>query len=622
MSRNASRQWWTDEARATAHEVVVPLVRKLRENQTLRKRMDLLHLTLYADRPIAGLGPYMYAKGLTLDDVGARLNVCKSVTDSYVAMITRSTPKPMAVTNGADWSMKRKAKGMNKWLDAVFKEGGVRTQLSPKCARLSAICGDAIVKVYADVPGDDWKNAKVGFGLTFKWDFHYDDAEAQDPRNIRQVYETHRYDKAVLTAMFPGHATEIASASSTMVNGSFEETSDEGGVSDLVEVYEGYHLRSSATSTDGYKVICIQNATLYCELWESDRFPYAVLRRAEAPMGFDGIGIPEELRGMQGTINEIAMAYEEAIMFFARPKWTASRQSRIQKAHLDDQIGTIIEHDGAPPVMQVASMVMPSDVTQYLWAIWQKAHDQIGVPQMFANGSVPAGFKSGKAIEEYNDTSNARFGESLKLYEQFHLELAELAVDVGREIAKHEPKFASTYVNRRLRELIYFKDIDPGKDKYTLDIQSANGLASTPSARFEQLDMMLERGLIDQTTFRMHMDMPDIESETNLMNAPYEIADRLIERFLDAEDPAADDVYMAPDPDWNLEYIRARFQYASALAFLDDAPEGNLALLRKFADQCQFILQSKAPPPAPALPPGAMPPGAPPAMPAPMPQAA
>jgi len=598
----SSAKWW-EAPRERVHEITIPLVRKLESRQSLRRKMSLFHATLYADMPIAGLGPYAYTK-LNTEEDGARLNVVKSVVDSWVAMVTRQTPRPMTLTNGGTWSLKKLGKGLNKWLDGSFSSTGVSTSIGRACAQDAGVFGTGIAKVYEDVPGGDWKLADVAVDRCFEWEFAVDDSEAQDPRNIRNLHHSKWYDRDVLAEMFPKAKREIRDASAQ--DDSSEWIQDTA--SNLIKVTESYHLRSSRAAEDGARAVCIPGKTLALVPWELDRFPFAVLRRQEAPMGWYGIGFAQELRGIQTTINEILLAYEEAMIFFARPKWIVPRGAHVSRAHLDDRIGSVVEFDGpVPPTMMAVAAVMPGDVVQLLWQLWQHGHESCGVSQMFSSGQVPAGLKSGEAIRRYNDTSNARHSPSLKNWEAWHVDIANLMVESGRAIAKKNPKYATVYQGKREREIVLFKKIDPGRDKFNLQTFPASALSSTPSERLEQLDELYQRKLIDDSTFRVLLDWPDLEAESNLVTAPYQIAEKLIERFLDAEEDEVDAAYVAPDPDWPLEYIRARAQFAAAMAFLDDAPEPNVGLLHKFADACDALLKAKAPANTNGAPPGAMP---------------
>ena len=458
-----SIRWWDKSVEtADVHKSLIAHQRYLSTRTQQWERMDCFHATLYADMPVTGLGPFAYMN-VGIEEETSRLNLVKAATDSWVAGLMKNFPNPQTITEKGNWSLKRRAEGTNRWLSATFDEHGLRGDLGPYVARIAGVHGNGIVKVYEDVPAGDWKEARVGISSCFPWDFTYSEPEAQDPRNMRVLYHQQWYDVDVLAEMFPKSRDDIKNASKR-TDARDQESSFMHSAPNLVKVIEGYHLRSSRAANDGARAVCIPGATLARVPYELDRFPYAVLRAAKAPMGWRGIGIPQELRGMQQTINEIMLAYEEALVFFARPKWMVPRGSNVQRGHLDDRIGSIVEFDGPnAPVMYVPNMIMPPDVMQTLQMLWEKGFEQRGISSLFAGGQVPQGLKSGEAIRRYNDTGQARAVESLKLLEQWVVDVADLCVESGRVIAKENPEFSSQYDGKRNVELVYFREDRSGR---------------------------------------------------------------------------------------------------------------------------------------------------------------
>lgn len=611
MSREAVDIRWWDSAveKSLVHARLISHERALRTRTKQWERMDRLHATLYADMPVTDLGALNYSN-FGLDGDCSRLNLVKAATDSWVAAMMKNFPKPQTITEKGDWALKRRGEGCNRWLDATFEENEVPGNLGPFVARLAAIFGTGLAKVYPDVPNGEWKEARVGIDSCFIWDLTFAEAEAQDPRNLRTLYYRKLYDVDVLCGMFPDREGEIRDR---VRDGDDTDSGGNTRPANLVETYEGYHLPSYRGAKDGARAVCIPGLTLARVPYESMRFPFAVQRRARAPMGFRGIGLPQELRGMQQNINEVMLAWEESIVFFSRPKWMVPRGGGVERAHLDDRIGSIVEFDGpVAPVMWVPNATMPSDTIQFLEMQWNRGFEQPGISSLFAGGQVPQGLKSGEAIRRYNDTGAARAVEALKLQEQFVTDLANLCIEAGREIAKENPKYCSQYDGKRTTELVYFKEIDPGdRDRFKLKVFPTNQLTGTLSDKIEQLDLLANHNppLIDEHTYRLLLDWTDMDQENSLANAPYEIMDAILSEAFDAEDPASVllDAKNTPDPDWPLEWMKARCQFAKARAFLDGAPSDLLDAMSSYIDLIGLTLAKATPPAAPAAPAGPTP---------------
>lgn len=600
--RYSSMRWWDpDLAEGDVAGAIIPYVQRLEQRQKARHRMDRLYSTLYADMPIRGLGPFAYTQ-IDEEPESARLNLIKAVVDTWVAAMVKNTPRPSTSTTKGDWTLKRRGEGLNLWLEGTYDDLDIPNFVSPFALRLAAVSGTAFVKVYEDVPGgpsgDHWDEAKVGADVIFQDQITIDEAEAKNPRNLRSIFVREWYDVDVLCEMFPGSKSEIRDAPrGAPIAG--EGSYGEADASNIIEVVEGYHLRSSRLAKDGTRAIAIPGKTLARVPYTLDRFPIVPFRRAMAPRGLFGIGIAQELRGSQTTINEIMLAYEEAMIFFARPKWMVPRGSGVERAHLDDRIASVVEFDGpVAPVMYVPNAVMPGDVMQVLQMVWSRGFEQTGTNQILASGQIPQGLKSGEAIERYNDTGAARGVESMKLYEQSHVDLAELLIESGRAIAEKNPKFASVYQGKKQIELVYFNKVDPGRDRFKLKVAPTSALASTPSAKLEQLDMLFQRGLIDKQTYRVLLDWPDLDKDNALANAPYEVVDKILSDIYDADEGKAIEVAMdarnAPDPNWPLDFMRARVQFACAQAFIDGAPQETLDAMNQYGDLLDAALKTKS----------------------------
>lgn len=607
-------QWWKPSLdKALVHSKVIAHQRRLADRCEQWNRMDRFHASLYADMPVTGLGPFEYSTW-AIDSECARLNLVKAASDSWVAAMMKNFPRPQTITEKGNWDLKRRGEGMNRWLSATFDSTGMPNDLAPYVSRIAAVHGTGVVKVFEDVPGGPdgkhWGEATVGISSCFPWDFTFAEGEAQDPRNIRTLYYQQWYDVDVLCEMFPKSEDDIRQVARG--GDAEDDLGGSGQAPNLIKVTEGYHLRSSRLADDGARAVCIPGVTLARVTYELDRFPFAVLRRAKAPMGWRGIGLPQELRGMQQTINEVMLAYEEAMVFFARPKWMVPRGSGVQRAHLDDRIGSIVEFDGpVAPVMYVPGAIMPGDVMAVLQMLWERGFEQPGISSLFAGGQVPQGLKSGEAIRRYNDTGQARAVESLKLQEQWCVDVADLCVESGRVIAKKSPKYCSQFDGKRSVELVYFAKVDPGeRDKFRFKVFPTNALTGTLSDKIEQLDLLANHNppLIDEHTYRVLLDWTDIDEENSLANAPYEVLDAILSEAYDSDDPAQvlTDSRNTPDPNWPLAYMKARCQFAAARAFIDGAPDDLLSAISAYVDLITEVMER--PPPKPVMTPAPAPP--------------
>lgn len=589
-------RWWLEEYASDRHSKVLNVVRTIRRRQDHWQRRDLLHAWLYGNLPILGFGPSSYARIDGSADT-LRLNMIKPKVDTWVSMICRSRPEPMFLPTGADpseaWTLRKRAKGLERWADGLLESSKFHDDVAPRAVLDVGVFDFGLAKVVIDGVNDEgsdkakaWAKAEVAIEHAHPWEMVIDDLEAMNgkPRNL---FQRRWVDRFVLIARFPKMRDLLMA---TPQRSSDETELGEWGYNDSCDqvlVTEAWHLPSGADEGDGRRCMVVSNATLIDEEYEEDRFPFAFLRQTPAPWGVRGIPITAQLRPLQLFLNQAMEDFQDAMGIFARPKWMAPRQGNIEKAHLDDDIGTILEYDHPFKPEAYVPPSLPQDGVAFAWQIWEKADEIIGISSYRSAGLVPNNVKSGKAMEVMNDTQDGRFLVSSRLFEAWCMEIVELAIEKARVISKHRKNYAVRYSHGTYVQMVDFKDVDMKRDQYMLKCYPASALANTPGSRYDQLQDMFDRGLIDMPTFRHLLGFPDLEGEMRLLNAPYELADKLIERYLDADDPDDPDVYMAPEPAWPLQILYERFLYAETDAAENGAPDGNIGLLRRFRSQIE-----------------------------------
>lgn len=609
-------RWWLPEYEARRYENVLSVVRRIRSRQVQWRRRDLLHACLYRNLALLGFGPHQY--GMLDDENASRLtmNLVKAKIDTYVSLICRSKPKPMFLTSGGEWSMKRKAKGLERWCEGKFYELELYDEVFPLCVLDTGIFDYGVAKVSISDEEDE-ERADVLVERAFPWEMVIDDMEAQGgaPRNM---YQRKWIDRGVLEGMFSSQRSEIRDAPR-------ELDADEVGrddTSDQVLVTEAWHLPSSPGAEDGRRVLALGNVTLLDEAYEEDHFPFAFLHRMPPPHGMRGTPIAHELRPIQIALNQAFIDMQDSLSMFARPHWMSPRSAHVERAHLDDDIGTIIEFDGPnAPQAYVPAAVSP-ELVAYVQNLWSKADDVIGISSMRSSGVVPSNLKSGKAIELHNDVQDGRFLVASQRYENWVTKgVTTRMICAARRIAEKNPKYAARYTHKTYVQMVAFKDVDMKADEYVMKVYPASALASTPSAKLDQLQDMFDRGVIDMPTFRHLLDFPDLESAMNRETSGQELAEKLLERYLEADDAEDESVYLAPEPTWPHDEMLGIFVKGTTAAQLENAPDANVELCRRFITQLQAAIAAKNAPP-PGAPqalaaggpgPGVPPPGGPPA---------
>jgi hypothetical protein len=557
----------------------------------VRRRVALFNAQLYEDVPALGLGPFQYA----VYDLGSprlRMNLIRAVSNTYCSLVSRSKPKPRFLTSNGDPSLRKRAKGLTKWYEGKNEELQLYKELSGPCCLDSGVFGRGLAKIYTQWP-DRKDLTDVGVERTFSWELVADDAESQIPSRMKNLAHRKWYDRSVAMEMFPKSKREIAGAPRNDSRGMMRDWTIDSAA-DLVALSELWHLPTwcdskGDTSGDGLHVIMIEGKILYEGPWERSTFPFAFLYRDRPSMGIYGTSIPHELRGLHVDINQTLLDIQDCLRLNGKPRIMAPLGS-FEKDAWDDDVDSILEYTGQVQPTLYSPQVMPPEQYQFLWAKWAKGFEMIGVSEDQSKGNIPEGLSgSGESIREWNDVKDGRLYQPSVNFEDFHMDIFRLMADEARSIAKVNPHYASAYRGKTYVEIVKFKEVDLGKDAFFMNVFPESRLSKNPSQRQAQLQELLNGGIITPEEFRDKLDFPDLDAESDLANVPRRLADDLIAKFLEAEDPEASDVFVYPEPEWPLEIIKTRMRLALAGAYIDKVPEGNKRLMRQFIQLCDKL---------------------------------
>lgn len=578
-------RWWSPD-KQNRHETVAALVRQIQQRNAYRRRSDLHHARLYSDRAISSLSGQGYARNdEALFEARPRLglNVVRSCVDSATSLITKSRPRATYLTTAGDYDLQVRAKRRERFVSALWHENQAYT-LGQRAFKDAAIFGTGLVKICRE-------HGRVRLEKTFPGEIWVDDAEAiyGEPRSLFQVRAV---DKMVLAGLFPKLAKEIKDGTPP------DRISNRGAIADQAVVYEAWHLPSGPGAEDGWHGIYLDNATLFEEPYKHEAFPFAVMRWNENPLGWWGTGLAEELTGIQWEINQLLRHAQQSMRMGANLKVLVERGAKIVKAHLNNEIGTIIEYTGVKPEFAAPNVVSPQVLGQIQWLVGE-AYAITGISQLGARSEVPPEITgSGRAMLVYSNFESQRFITVQRQYERFFMDLAErcleAASDIYHSLEKNDNGSESNrnlfvqWVGPKALERIGFDEIEADGDTFQVQVFPTSALPNDPSGRFAYVEQLRAGQYIDQAEAKKLLDFPDVAHELDLDLAPIELIDERIDRILERNE------YHPPHPRMDLELAFKRASLAYQRAELNGTPPENLGLLGQFVDECQDLLEDAA----------------------------
>jgi hypothetical protein len=587
-----AHKWWLAGSKAALRDQVLETVGFLKEQQMFRYRQAAIFARLYGNMPLFNwVGSNLNKLGSTNQSLPIdrpTMNVVQSCVDTLTSRITQNKPRPVFLTDNADYKERNLAKQLNNFVNGELYQTKAY-ELGALQIRDAAVLGTGCIKIF------ETADHRVALERTLPTELLVDpnDAIYGDPR---QLFQVKLVDRSVLAEMLPDYKSDIAKAEAAFPDNSADSQKT---ISDQIIVAEAWHLPSGKEARDGRHVIVCTAGVILDEDYKKSRFPFSFLHYSPRIMGFWGQGLAEQLMGTQVEINKLLMTISNSINLVGVPRVFVEEGSKVVSAHLNNQVGAIVKFRGTKPIYEVAPCV-PQELYGQLERLVQYAYQQSGISALAAAAQKPAGLNSGEAIRNYDDLQSDRFAALEKRYTDVYIDLAYQITDLAKDIAEREGKYSTVYPNKDGTKEI---DLPNAKliENPVIQCFSASSLPRDPAGRLAKVTELMQGGLISPQEGRRLLDYPDIEQVDKLENA-------VEERILQALDDIVESgTYTPPDP-----YMLAQPGLATKLVtqyynlYVPAKLEENKAqLLRNFFLAVQNLEQAAMAPPAPA--PGMMP---------------
>jgi len=597
---NKERRWWMLNGQDAADSISGTL-NLIRDAQSFRATQWIVSARLYGN-----LAPTTLA-GVSFSKIAAQqpalrdrisYNLVQSVVDTVVAKVTRNRPRPFFLTSGGDYRKQREAKKLNAFLEGVFYENSTQ-DIGKVVFRDASVWGDGFIHVFA-------KGDRVCHERVMSSEIFVDDVESLYGQP-RQMHRVKQVDRQVLFDLFPENAD--------MIGGAKPSRTEEAGrsiVADMITVRESWHLPSGPGADDGKHCITIDGAVLgEMEPWPHSFFPFARVQWSPRLYGYWGQGLAEQLQNIQLEINKLLWVIQRSMHLMGSFKVFIENGSKIVKEHLNNDVGSIINYTGTPPMYVTPPIVAP-EVYAHLQTLINKGYEQAGVSQLAASSLKPEGLNSGRAIREYNDIQTDRLSVPSKSYEQMFMDVGRLSIEVVKMIAASDKGYQVRVPGKKSLAMIEWKDIKLNDEDYVMQCFPVSSLPNDPAGRLATIQEYAQAGFLTPRQARRLLDFPDLEQVESLANAEEEYLQSVFDRIVDDGD------YTSPDPLDDLQLSKQLCLEYYAKGKFNNLREDRLELLRRYLEQINEIEQAMMPPaPMPLPMPGAT--GEPIAPPMPMP---
>lgn len=514
-------------------------------------------------------------------------NVVAANVDTVHAAVATTEVRARFMTDGAEWSMQRRARHLELYGEGIAKLLG----LHKKCRlafKAAAKKGNGVVKVFSD----RWKRVRAEH-VPIE-DIMVPDCDARDDRPPMQLHHVMRsIDKEELVAEYPEHEEAI--------RGAHGRNSRRAGVMPVedgkIVVIHSWRLpigkkpaglkkgekhtpkKGEPKYVAGRETICIEGKTLLDREYHKPYYPLACISWLSREGSFYGISLTERIAGIQRALNKRNWQIDRGLDL-AVPT-TYFRPADAGAAIKTTKIGNVGIVKGDYPHTSTPPAVHP-EVYKSRVDLKDAAFEESGVSRLAAQSHKPAGLDSGRALREYRDQTTQRFAPQEQDFEQLVLDSIWLALDACKDLGSAAPTIVRT---SRWQPVLPWEKVD--MDLLKVQITAASTLNRTSAGREQTLIEWAQAGVISTDDFRRMIGHPDLERAMSLYTAAMESIDEQLEMILDGE-------IVVPEPFDNLEMARWRgTQQYHLTRPAPKVPEDVLEALRQYVEQAVWLIKQR-----------------------------
>ncbi len=514
MTNLFSNYWWGTKGGNDVCEALFDVVGVLKHENSNRIEKYKKMTSLYREKEISGFEPHNWGVQYTALDDLLTYNVSKSCTDTVVSKITLHEPKPKFSTFGGTEDLQERARGSEKLVQGVMQREKAYAK-AQMAFRDCCICGEGLLKVYDDYDGN------VRIKRIHPSRIIVDDKSAIDG-DPTSLYECSQALKTDLLSRYPKKKKAI-------LDSMIVHPQKSGGklIREYVDLVEAW--KRPVGSTPGRHVIAVSGGVLIDEKWDDD-FPFVVYRYNEDIQGWHGIGLIEDLSGIQEEINYLLGRIHDNADVLSRPFWLKPKGAEIDdESLLSDLDARKVSYAGMKPELVLPPAVNPQ-IIQLLETLYKRAFEIAGLSQLSATSRTPANLESGAALRTYLDIETTRFSVSARRWEGGVVDLGHRIVDCARRITRKGKTYRVLYHNAELDVLepITGKTL-LDKEEFYLQVYPSSALPQSPAARLERVMELKRDQMIDEEEFAALSEMPDLEKHSRRRNAPYQYIERIME---------------------------------------------------------------------------------------------
>lgn len=529
-------------------------------------------------------------------------NVSASLVETAHATVAEAEPRPVVLTEDGNRPLQDKAREAQRVIDGLMGDlHGYETM--DECDIDKLVFGTSCTKV-TEMGG------RPAIERVLISDILVDEevlGSAQDPKAAIHRVEISR--RALYLAMeqaeAPPHILKAIKEAPAIATATIE-----GERADLICLMDGYTLPFNE-ETPGRHGMAIENCNelIFVEPWDKPYLPFVFQWWQRPRKGFYGIGVIEQVLGIQVEINRFYRTLSRALKRWGVPIALIPTLSKINtQAWTNNPDGQFIPYDpaggGGGPVFFNGNILSP-EVMPWLQYQIDAAHKRTGIPQNVAWAQKEQGVPSAQGQREITQKAASRLARQSKQRERAFIGVGRRLFDIVRDLKKNnKPLVISTVDNGALHKADVDEAITLEPGTFKMDVHAGNLLSRHPASKREEVKDLAQGGVFTPEEVKALVIAPDVEAA---LGKRVDVRGRYAKQIQLAITKGK---YTRPERFWpQLEMGKVMYQEALFEAQSDKVPEDRLQVLRDWLGACKDIMDAiaaeaaaKQKPPPPAAP--------------------
>lgn len=473
------------------------MISYLKSKNELKRSKYRRNIRKYFGTPSIELDGCDYVVGwnyLLNGDNFTQLNVVKSIIDTLVSKIAQSNVRPYFNTVNGSYTDMQAALQAQNYFDNLYDRENVNYIIS-EAFRDACIFDTGFVYI------DDSHIEKAQ-----PYNVYLDPAESGNNLKYTKMY----YERT----NFPVVSLDD-SIQSKIRNKSIE--------------YCTYGIYINTVTHE--KVHTVNGRVLLSTEYKPDVIPLVVIPYSPLTYGNSTSSIVDTLYTIQTQIDLLEQKITEASTLSPANTVFIPEDNGIKPSMVDNRVGNIMTYRPVPGSSgSPIAVSTPNFISEQYLAIVNdyinKCYELVGISQLSATGVKPSGVDSGIALSTLENVESDRFETQLKTVIRAYVDCAKLIIQLKNADDNILPESNNIYN-------LKWKDISKSISNLKIQFSAADSLSKDPSVKLQQLESLVQNGIIPQNRVAQLMELPDIQTGYNLannaVNAVYTVINDCIE---------------------------------------------------------------------------------------------